>query len=267
MMKLPDLDRLSNLQKSVLVVALLLFLILVLVTGFYCQLILSLVTYGSTSHVPAKYTYTVSVGDLNSCQTDGNLEILVPIPYVSGQQVFTDDELNQSKGNWKAQVKSTEHGKMLSLTSPDRTLSGLEVSYARSVKNLIAADTAKEVYFSPFTPAAEQSPAAFKRELAQYEKTTGHVPDYKSGINYSDAEGYTLGNTLVVINGTILKPEMRQSLVIDLQFEALAPVPDGVQPPQYLLHSSVEMIETSNSTYTPVVLSYGPFRPLWRAFP
>jgi hypothetical protein len=105
----------------------------------------------------------------------------------------------------------------------------------------------------------EKHPAVFERELGLYENAVRHPPAYKNWINYSDQYGWSLSNTTVKINGNIWKPEPRKSIVVDMYFEALEPVPDGCQPPAYLLCSYAVMNQTNNSTYTPVVLSYGPF--------
>lgn len=237
----------------------LIILIFVAIGGYYCFTILSLVLFGTTNHVPGKYTYTVVIQDLNSCTSDGGVEILVPIPYVNGQQVFTDKELIDTCGDWSCAVKMTEYGKMLSITCPNETLYTFGVRYTKNAKDLIPAGSAKDVNPGVYTLATSQSSTLFSHELELYESSTRHAPAYKNWISFSDPNGWAIGNTTVIINGKIGKPEKRKSIVVDMYFEALAPVPDGGQPPQYLFCSYAEMNQTNNSTYSPVVLSYGPF--------
>ena len=259
-MKIPDCDNLSSLERSVLMIAMVIVMALLVVAGLYCMLILSLVFSGTTNHVPAKYTYTVTIQDLNSCTSDGDVEILVPIPYVNGQQVFTDQELNDTCGDWHCAVKMTEYGKMISITSSNRTLYNFGVSYTKYANDVIPANSSKEVGLSAFSVTADQNAAFFNQELGLYENTTGHAPADKNWINFNGQDGWMLGNTTVKINGNIWKPEMRKSIVVDMQFEALGPVPDGCQPPIYAVCSYIEMNQTNNSTYAPVALSYGPFQ-------
>jgi len=259
-MKIPDLSNQSSVKKSVSMMALVIVMALLIVAGLYCMLILSLVLSGTTNHVPAKYTYTVTIQDLNNCTSDGSVEVLVPIPYVNGQQVFTDDELNETCGEWCCAVKMTEAGKMISITSHNRTLYNFGVSYSKLANNVIQVNSSKEVRFSAYSETTDQDAGIFERELAQYGSITRHLPVNGNWINYSDKDSWMLGNTTVTINGKIWKPEMRKSIVVDMQFEARGPVPDGAQPLIYAVYSCSEVNQTNNSTYTPAVLSYGPFQ-------
>ncbi|CAJ35955.1 hypothetical protein [Methanocella arvoryzae] len=258
-MKLPEWDDLSSLEKGALTMATIIVGALLVVTGLYCLMIVSMVYWGTTNQIPGKYTYTVTIQDLNSCTSDGGVEILVPIPYVNGQQVFSDEELNDTCRDWRCAVKMTDYGKMLSITCPNETLYNFGVRYTKNANNLIPASSARDVFPGPYTGTISQNSALFDRELTAYESSTRHAPAYKNWINYSDPDGWAIGNTTVAINGKIWKPEKRKSIVVDMYFEALGPVPDGCQPPQYLFCSYAEMEQTNNSTYSPVVLSYGPF--------
>ena len=254
-MKLPDWGSRSIREKATLFV----ILIFIALIGIVCLMPLWLLLWGTTNHIPPKYTYTVTIQDLNSCTSDSGVEILVPIPYVNGQQVFADEELSDTCGDWRCTVKMTEYGKMLSITCPNETLYNFGVRYTKTAKDLLPAGSAKDVCLGAYFTTTSQSSALFDRELTAYESATRHAPAYKNWINYSDPNGWAVGNTTVILNGKIWKPETRKSIVVDMYFEALGPVPDGCQPPEYLFCSYAEMEQTNNSTYSPVVLSYGPF--------
>lgn len=255
LMKISDWGK-TSIEEKVRLFFILLFIALI---GIVCLMPLWLTLWGTTNHIPAKYTYTVVIQDLSSCTSEGGVEILVPIPYVNGQQVFTDRELNVTSGSWHSRVKTTEHGKMLSLTHPDDTLDTAVFNYNKLAPNLISADAAGEVCLGPYFTAASQDATVFKEELDRYETATRHGID-ENWIKYSDPDGWAIGNTTVEINGNIWKPEMRKTIVADMQFEAWGPVPDGCQPLIYAVRSSAEMSDTNNATYSPEVLSYLGFR-------
>lgn len=93
---------------------------------------------------PASYDYRISVQGLNNYSGGLVTDIIVPIPMMKGEQIFTDDEMqNQSFGNWRSTLVVTKQGKMLAFQTKDKNLTNIDarfrkdLNYTVDIKNIM----------------------------------------------------------------------------------------------------------------------------------
>lgn len=85
--------------------------------------------------MPATFTYTVSINGLDRYNGGLASDILVPMPMINGEQVFSDDELQYRQfGQWKSMLVVTPLGKMIAFQTLDQNLTNIRAQWFRQTK-------------------------------------------------------------------------------------------------------------------------------------
>lgn len=83
---------------------------------------------------PASYDYRISVQGLSNYSGSLVADIIVPIPMRNGEQIFTDEEMqNKSFGNWTSILVVTRQGKMLAFQTRDENLTNIDARFRKDV--------------------------------------------------------------------------------------------------------------------------------------
>ncbi|HEY3274048.1 MAG TPA: hypothetical protein VGJ92_09810 [Methanocella sp.] len=213
--------------------------------------------------MPADYTYAVSIRDLNGATSDGNTEILIPVPYVNDRPVFSDSELTGTYSNWQSSVLMTETGKVISLKNTNALLNDVDITYNTRSPGNIYVNASTDIYLNPRREPQDQSTDEIRSALAQYLKNSEHSTFYHSSDSLVfDEANDSLVNEMpyerfstVKINGKIRTPRSR-AIAVDLNFNAVTygeSIPGKYRG--YYVCSYLVTNETENVTLSPVAIS------------
>lgn len=100
---------------------------------------------------PGYYGYTVSIQGL-SCYKGGQVnDIIVPIPVVEGEQVFSDAALqNRSFGYWTSRPVVSENGtKMLAFRSSGENMTDIKAVFSTALPESITTEELSRAFRSP----------------------------------------------------------------------------------------------------------------------
>lgn len=178
---------------------------------------------------PASYEYRISVLGLNNYSGNLVTDIIVPIPMRNGEQIFTDEEMqNKSFGNWTSMLVVTEEGKMLAFQTNDRNLTNINVRFRKDLNYSIdIKDIMQDALLYPVTSDAAANYTKWIYDDKNIQNYTTYVYiDRNIQPVKSDNNTITFDLKLKVYNGMVHGKSLN-NYMIDV-FEA---IPEGVKGP------------------------------------
>lgn len=113
-------------------------------------LIVAMNIYIHPGHSQGHYSYTVLIQGLSSYKGGLVNDIIVPIPMIEGEQVFSDVRFqNRSFGNWTPLLVMTENGKMLAFQTIGENLTDIEAVFHTGLPQSITKEELSEAFRSP----------------------------------------------------------------------------------------------------------------------